>query len=56
MLSYKDSIHESQEKSSNLLNNIKYEKLVSNDKDAKIAKLQTENESLLSSNNILKIC
>ena len=54
LLSYKDSIHESQEKSSNLLNNIKYEKLVSNDKDAKIAKLQTENESLLSNNNILK--
>ena len=54
LLSYKDSINESQEKSSNLINNIKYEKLISNDKDAKIVKLQTENENLLSNNNTLK--
>ena len=52
--SYKDSIIESQEKSSKLLNNIKYEKLVSNDKEAKIAKLQSENETLTADNNILK--
>ena len=54
LLSYKDSINESKEKSSNLLNNIKYEKLVSNDKDAKIVKLQKDNENLLSENNVLK--
>ena len=54
LLSYKDSINESQEKSSNLLNNIKYEKLINNDKDAKIVKLQKENENLLSENNTLK--
>ena len=52
--SYKDSIIESQEKSSKLLNNIKYEKLVSNDKEAKIAKLQSENETLVNDNNVLK--
>ena len=52
--SYKDSILESQEKSSKLLNNIKYEKLVSNDKEAKIAKLQSDNENLISDNNKLK--
>ena len=52
--SYKDSILESQEKSSKLLNNIKYEKLVSNDKEAKITKLQIDNETLISDNNILK--
>ena len=54
LLSYKDSIFESQEKSTKLIDNIKYEKLVSNDKEAKIVKLQTENENLLSSNNTLK--
>jgi len=54
LLSYKDSINESQEKSSNLLNNIKYEKLINNDKDAKIVKLQKENENLLTENNALK--
>ena len=54
LLSYKDSINESQEKSSNLLNNIKYEKLINNDKDAKIVKLQKENENLLTENNTLK--
>jgi len=54
LLSYKDSINESKEKSCNLLNNIKYEKLVSNDKDAKIVKLQKDNENLLSENNVLK--
>ena len=53
LLSYKDSILESQEKSSKLLNNIKYERLVNNDKDAKIVKIQNENESLTSNNNIL---
>ena len=52
--SYKDSILQSQEKSSKLLDNIKYEKLVSNDKEAKIAKLQLDNENLISDNNILK--
>ena len=52
--SYKDSILQSQEKSSQLLDNIKYEKLVSNDKEAKIAKLQLDNENLMSDNNILK--
>ena len=54
LVSCKDSIVESQEKSSKLLNNIKYEKLVSNDKEAKIAKLQSENETLINDNNILK--
>ena len=52
--SYKDSVLQSQEKSSQLINNIKYEKLISNDKEAKIVKLQTENETLISDNNILK--
>lgn len=52
--SYKDSMLESREKSSKLIDNIKYEKLVNNDREAKIAKLQTENESLISNNNILK--
>lgn len=52
--SYKDSILESREKSSKLIDNIKYEKLVNNDREAKIAKLQTENESLTSNINILK--
>ena len=52
--SYKDSIIESQEKSSKLLNNIKYEKLVSNDKEVKIAKLQSENETLVNDNKVLK--
>ena len=54
LLSYKDSIYESKEKSSKLIDNIKYEKLVSNDREAKIVKLQKENESLSSSNNTLK--
>ena len=53
LLSYKDSILESQEKSSKLLNNIKYEKLISNNKDTKIEKMQNENESLISTNNLL---
>ena len=44
--SYKDSVKQSLEKSSQLINNIKYEKL--------IVKLQTENETLKSDNNILK--
>ena len=52
--SYKDSMLESREKSSKLIDNIKYEKLVNNDREAKIAKLQTENESLISNNNLLK--
>jgi chromosome segregation ATPase len=52
--SYKDSMLESREKSSKLIDNIKYEKLVNNDREAKIAKLQTENESLTSNNNLLK--
>ena len=54
LLSYKDSIYESKEKSSKLIDNIKYEKLVSNDREAKIVKLQKENESLSSNNNTLK--
>ena len=52
--SYKDSILESQEKSSKLINNIKYEKLVSNDKEVKISKLLSENETLIAENNNLK--
>jgi len=52
--SYKDSILESQEKSSKLINNIKYEKLVSNDKEVKISKLLSENETLIADNNTLK--
>lgn len=52
--SYKDSVKQSLEKSSQLINNIKYEKLISNDKETKIVKLQTENETLKSDNNILK--
>ena len=51
--SYKDSMLESREKSSKLIDNIKYEKLVNNDREAKIAKLQTENESLISNNKFL---
>ena len=54
LLSYKDSINESQEKSTKLIDNIKYEKLVSNDKEAKIVKLQNENDNLQSANNALK--
>ena len=54
LLSYKDSINESQEKSTKLIDNIKYEKLISNDKEAKIVKLQKENDNLQSANNALK--
>jgi len=54
LLSYKDSIYESKEKSSKLIDNIKYEKLVSNDREAKIVKLQKENESLSSNKILLK--
>ena len=54
LMTYKDSIYESQEKSTKLIDNIKYEKLISNDKEAKIVKLQTENENLNSANNALK--
>ncbi len=54
LLCYKDSIFESQEKSNKLIDNIKYEKLINNDKDAKIVKLQSENDHLISDNDGLK--
>ena len=54
LLSYKDSIMQSQEKSSKLIDNIKYEKLINNDRELKITKLQNDNESLTSDNNLLK--
>jgi hypothetical protein len=54
LASYKDSMLQSQEKSSKLINNIQMEKVMSNDKDTKISKLQSENEALISDNNTLK--
>ena len=51
---YKDSIIESEEKSSKLINNIKQEQLISNDKESKIAKLQKEIDFLLK--DITKLC
>ena len=51
---YKDSIIESEEKSSKLINNIKQEQLISNDKESKIAKLQKEIDNLNINNTSLK--
>ena len=61
LLSYKDSIYESKEKSSKLIDNIKYEKLVSNDREAKIIILFEnlhfflKNVQLFLRKNILKV-